>query len=131
MLKKFKVKVNKKSYEVEVEELSSTPASNVEIAEDKEDPQVKTNTTMVRASAPAQLKSSVLVTKEIIAPLPGVIVEVLVKEGSKVNAGDKILILEAMKMENAIVSPSDSKIEKIHVKKGDSVNGNQLMITLH
>ncbi|HJO94160.1 MAG TPA: biotin/lipoyl-containing protein [Victivallales bacterium] len=130
MFKKFKVKVNKKSYEVEVEELSSAPKSHVEVTEDKEEQKIKKNTTMVRASAPAQLKSSVLATKEIIAPLPGIIVDVLVKEGSKVKAGDKILVLEAMKMENAIVSPSDSKIDKIHVKKGDSVNGNQLMVTL-
>jgi glutaconyl-CoA/methylmalonyl-CoA decarboxylase subunit gamma len=127
MLKKFKVKVNKKLYEVEVEELKTVPESHINVAKDKK---IIRNTTMVLASTPAQLKSSPLATKEIIAPLPGLIVDVLVKEGSKVKVGDRILVLEAMKMENAIVAVSDSIIEKIHVKKGDLVNGNQLMVTL-
>lgn len=55
------------------------------------------------------------------SPLPGVIVEVSVKEGQAVKAGQKIAVLEAMKMENEISAPKDGIITAIHVNKGDSV----------
>lgn len=55
------------------------------------------------------------------SPLPGVIVEVSVKEGQAVKAGQKIAVLEAMKMENEISAPKDGTITAIHVNKGDSV----------
>ena len=55
------------------------------------------------------------------SPLPGVIVEVSVKEGQAVKAGQKVAVLEAMKMENEIPAPKDGTITAIHVQKGDSI----------
>lgn len=55
------------------------------------------------------------------SPLPGVIVEVCVKEGQAVKAGQKVAVLEAMKMENEIPAPKDGTITAIHVSKGDSI----------
>lgn len=55
------------------------------------------------------------------SPLPGVIIEVSVKEGQVVKAGQKLAVLEAMKMENEIPAPKDGTVTAIHVSKGDSV----------
>ena len=63
------------------------------------------------------------------APMPGLIVEVLVKEGQEVSKGDSLLILEAMKMENVIKAAGDGIITKIQAKQGDSVEKNQLLIS--
>lgn len=58
---------------------------------------------------------------KVTSPLPGVIVEVSVKEGQAVKAGQKVAVLEAMKMENDIPAAKDGVITAIHVNKGDSV----------
>ena len=58
---------------------------------------------------------------QVTSPLPGVIVEVSVKEGQAVKAGQKVAVLEAMKMENEIPAARDGVITAIHVNKGDSV----------
>ena len=58
-----------------------------------------------------------------IAPLPGLIREVLVAEGDQVKKGQKIMVLEAMKMENEINADSDGTIISLLVAKGDSVQG--------
>jgi biotin carboxyl carrier protein len=55
------------------------------------------------------------------SPLPGVILEVSVKEGDSVKRGQKLMILEAMKMENVIEASADGKIVSIKANKGDSV----------
>lgn len=65
------------------------------------------------------------------APMPGKIIEVLAEEGREVRAGEPLLILEAMKMQNEIQSPVSGKIKKIHVKSGQSVLKDDLMIEIH
>ncbi|MEI6054513.1 MAG: acetyl-CoA carboxylase biotin carboxyl carrier protein subunit [Lentisphaerota bacterium] len=119
MKKNFNVKINNQSYIVEVEEVSVASSSIREL--------------------PAQLSSKIghIFSKKeatgissVNAPLPGLIVEILVKEGQSVKSGDKLLVLEAMKMENTILAPVTGTIDKITVKVGDSVNGKQLMITI-
>jgi len=62
------------------------------------------------------------------APMPGLIVDLKVKEGDSVKAGDALIILEAMKMENSIKAPGDAVVKTIRVKKGQSVEKNQVMI---
>ena len=65
---------------------------------------------------------------EIKAPMPGLVIDVVVSEGTVVKKGDAILVLEAMKMENIIKSPTDGTIKKINVKKGIAVEKNQVLI---
>jgi len=62
------------------------------------------------------------------APMPGLVLNILVSEGQAVKKGDTLLILEAMKMENAIKSPADGIIKKVAVSKGTAVEKNQLLI---
>ena len=59
--------------------------------------------------------------KKIESPLPGVIISVDVKEGQAVKRGQKVAVIEAMKMENEILAECDGTIAAIHVKQGDSV----------
>ena len=64
------------------------------------------------------------------SPLPGVIVEVSVKEGQAVKSGQKVAVLEAMKMENEISAPKDGTITAIHVNKGDSILEGAPIVTI-
>lgn len=64
----------------------------------------------------------------IAAPMPGLILDILVEEGQEVNEEDQLVILEAMKMENIITSPRNGVIKKIGVSKGDAVDKKQLLI---
>ena len=64
------------------------------------------------------------------APLPGVIIEVSVKVGDAVKAGDQVAVLEAMKMENAIEATCDGTVTAISVNKGDSVLEGAPIVTI-
>ncbi|MDT0648041.1 biotin/lipoyl-containing protein [Zunongwangia sp. F260] len=67
---------------------------------------------------------------DIKAPMPGLILDVMAKEGDEVKAGDYLLVLEAMKMENTLSAPGDGIIKSVHVEKGQTVDKNQLLIEL-
>ncbi len=67
---------------------------------------------------------------DIKAPMPGMVVQVMVANGQTIKKGDAIVVLEAMKMENILKSPTDGIIKKIHVIKGDKVEKNQVMLDL-
>ncbi len=62
------------------------------------------------------------------SPLPGMILEVKVKEGAAVNAGDPLLIMEAMKMENVVPAPHNGTVKKILVSNGDNVAEGDVLI---
>ncbi|HHE64686.1 MAG: acetyl-CoA carboxylase biotin carboxyl carrier protein subunit [Candidatus Cloacimonadota bacterium] len=64
----------------------------------------------------------------VLAPIPGLVLRILVKEGDKINVGDTVLILEAMKMESEIASTASGTINKINVKEGGSVQESDTLI---
>jgi len=68
--------------------------------------------------------------KEIKAPMPGMVINVAVQEGQQVREGDRILILEAMKMENSIIIHADATIKHVAVKAGQPVDKGQLLVEL-
>ncbi len=65
---------------------------------------------------------------DIKAPMPGMVLNILVAEGQEVKKGDALIVLEAMKMENILKSPTDGIIKKIAITKGVAVEKNQLLI---
>jgi len=65
---------------------------------------------------------------DIKAPMPGMVLNILVTEGQEVKKGDALIVLEAMKMENILKSPTDGIIKKIAITKGVAVEKNQLLI---
>jgi glutaconyl-CoA/methylmalonyl-CoA decarboxylase subunit gamma len=130
MLRQFKVKVNSKDYHVEVEEVSREIATSpvADMAKKKMENAVTRESSSKKKKAAITFAAGAMC--ELKAPLPGVIADIFVKEKQTVHAGDKILVLEAMKMENAILAPASGKIESIAVKSGDSVLGNQILLTI-
>ena len=68
--------------------------------------------------------------KPVVAPLPGTINEIKVKVGDKVNAGDTVVILEAMKMQNNIEAETSGTITGINVNKGDAVMEGDTLVTI-
>ncbi|MEG1310561.1 MAG: biotin/lipoyl-containing protein [Romboutsia sp.] len=107
----YHIKLNGKVYEVEIEEVKSSDKKEI-VQENKIDSKVQEN-----------------IDGEIItAPMPGTILNILVKEGMKIKKGQVIAILEAMKMENEIISPVNGEVGYIKVEKGQNVNlGDRLM----
>ena len=69
-------------------------------------------------------------SKHVVAPMPGKVVDILVKTGDEVLEYQEVLILEAMKMENAIPSTESGKVKAILVKKDDTVAAKQVLIEL-
>lgn len=67
--------------------------------------------------------------KDLQSPMPGLVMEVRVKEGEEVKEGDGLLVLQAMKMENVIKSPAKGTIHKLYVKKGDVIEKNQTLMS--
>jgi biotin carboxyl carrier protein len=111
------VTVNGAAYKVEMENAPATPAA----------PAATTNpAAQARQDAPAAAPAKPAPApagagKAITSPLPGVIIEVSVKEGQAVKAGQKVAVIEAMKMENEIQAASDGTVTAVLVNKGDSV----------
>ncbi|OAQ38435.1 acetyl-CoA carboxylase biotin carboxyl carrier protein subunit [Pedobacter psychrophilus] len=69
--------------------------------------------------------------KEIKAPMPGLVLKILINEGDEVRKGENLFILEAMKMENMIKAPADIIIKKLYIKSGDKVEKNQILVVLN
>lgn len=65
---------------------------------------------------------------DIKAPMPGLVLKVLVDEGAEVKKGDNLFVLEAMKMENIIKAPADVTVKTVKIKPGDKVEKGQILI---
>ena len=142
-MKSYKFKINGKDYAVTIGEAEGRMLSvNVNGA----DYQVELENAPVAAPAPVQTAAPAAAApaapapaaltapagagEKVNSPLPGVIVEVSVKEGQAVKAGQKVAVLEAMKMENEIPAPKDGTITAIHVNKGDSILEGAPVVTI-
>jgi len=129
-MRKFKITVDNEEYEVEVEELKEGEViKKVEPATSK----AKSKSVSSKATAPKQSNSKSEVSGgggDVVAPLPGVVIEILVNEGDTVNSDDVVLILEAMKMENKIQAHTSGTVTSIEVREGDSVNESDIMIKI-
>lgn len=66
--------------------------------------------------------------KDLKSPMPGLVLDILVKPGQQVKKGEQLLILEAMKMENLIKSPSDLVVKSVEVNKGDKIEKSQTLL---
>jgi glutaconyl-CoA/methylmalonyl-CoA decarboxylase subunit gamma len=116
----IKLEVNGTEYVVEMEKVvKSTKTPTLVRSQPKTIPSPTHNTLAAKAS-----------TRRITAPLPGVIMEMLVKEGDIVKTGDTLLIMEAMKMENNIIAEQSGTIKAIKVRKGDAVLQGDLLIEI-
>lgn len=120
MSRKFNITVNGQAYDVTVDEVGAAP--------------VATTSTVAAPVAPAPApaaKPAVNVEgTKVTAPMPGNINGVSVKVGDAVKNGDKLIVLEAMKMENDITSPTDGTVAAVAVNKGDVVSTGDLLVVI-
>ena len=121
--KLYDVTVNGATYEVEAE---NAPAA-APVAPSAPAP---VQAAPAAAAAPAAKPAAAGAGEKVESPLPGVIIEVSVKEGQAVKAGQKVAVLEAMKMENEIPAPKDGTVTEIHVHKGDSLQEGDPVVTI-
>jgi biotin carboxyl carrier protein len=73
-------------------------------------------------------KGGVGKVNELKAPMPGLVLEIAVSAGDQVQKGDRVLVLEAMKMENVIKAPADATVAAVEVEQGKTVEKNQVMV---
>lgn len=138
MVRKFKVRLNGKEYLVEVEEITSVSQTKKpqEPKKTLEDQQVKSVTNEptkkgeVREERTEKKEESASTGKVITTPMSGIILKIFVSPGQKINAGDNILILEAMKMENEIKADTSGTVKSVLVKEGDAVETGQVLVEL-
>ncbi|PKO95966.1 MAG: acetyl-CoA carboxylase biotin carboxyl carrier protein subunit [Bacteroidetes bacterium HGW-Bacteroidetes-7] len=130
-MKEYKLKINGNDYAVTITDIEDTIAevevNGIPFKVEIERTAKKQSASLPRMNKPAQVEANV--TRPVVSgaeiivtsPLPGVILEVVVKEGEAVKKGQKLMVLEAMKMENVIESTADGKVISIKANKGDSV----------
>lgn len=132
-MKQYNITVNGTTYQVEVEEVggaSAPSAPRVQAAPAAAAP--KAAPAPVAAPAPKAAPAAPVAAggEVVVAPMPGTIFDIPVVVGQAVKAGENLIILEAMKMENEIVAPADGTVKTIHVTKGTSVSSGDALITL-
>ena len=135
---KYVVTLNGKNYEVEVEKntakitdttAAAAPAAPAAAPAPKAAPAPAPVAAPAPAPAPAPVAAAPAGGANVTAPMPGTVLNVVAPVGTAVKAGDVILILEAMKMENDIVAPCDGTVASV-AAKGTSVNTDDVLATL-
>ncbi|MBO8429087.1 MAG: biotin/lipoyl-binding protein [Bacteroidetes bacterium] len=135
-MKEYKLKINGNDYAVTVKDVDDTVAevevNGTPFKVEFEKPITKRPVVVSKPASPKATPAGVpevKVTKPatggsgatVTSPLPGIILEISCKEGDTVKKGQKLLVLEAMKMENVIEATADGQVTSIKVNKGDSV----------
>lgn len=132
-MRQFRVLVNGNEYKVAIEELAedspaiaSNPAPQEAAVQAPSSPPPK----KAAPSAPVKAKSSEIGSGDIIAAMPGTILDIMVEVGDSVTHGQPLLVLEAMKMENDVMAPCDGVVKEVYAAKGASVNSGDLLMVL-
>ena len=120
-MKYYNITVNGVAYSVSVEETAAGAAPVAAAAP------AAPKAPAAAPAAPAGAAGAVAVK----APMPGNILDVKVAAGASVKAGDVLVILEAMKMENEIVAPQDGTVASVNVNKGDTVNSGDVLVSMN
>lgn len=120
---KYVVTLNGKNYEVEVEESEAVIVSTTDAV-----PAAPVASAPVAPVAQAATPAAPTASgTNVVAPMPGTILSVNCSVGQNVKAGDTLIVLEAMKMENDIVAPCDGVVKQILVSKGSTVNTDDVL----
>ena len=126
-MKYYNINVHGVAYSVSVEETAAGAAPVAAPAAPAAPKAPAAPAAAPKAAAPAGAAGAVTVK----APMPGNILDVKVAAGASVKAGDVLVILEAMKMENEIVAPQDGTVASVNVNKGDTVNSGDVLVSMN
>jgi biotin carboxyl carrier protein len=131
-MKKFRMKVNGKVYEVEVEEISESDGavSAPKVAVEKAPKAVAGSGAPIVSSVSKSAVATPEGAEVVTAPMPGKIMSLKVEVGQQVSAGDLLLILEAMKMENEIFCGTEGTVKEIRVDEGTAVNPGDVLVVI-
>lgn len=124
-MKRFNIMVNGRPYDVQVEEAGAGVLTAVAPAP------VAAPAAPPTAPAPVAAPAAPAGALKVESPMPGNILDIKVSAGQSVAAGDVLIILEAMKMENEIVAPQAGTVSSIHVNKGDAVDTGALLVSMN
>ncbi len=140
-MKNYKFNINGTNYVVDINsvegqeiqlEVNGTPYSvsvDKEVKQTKTPKLVRTETVPSTDITPQEAKTAKK-SGNINSPLPGVVLDVFVKQGDKVKVGQKIVLLEAMKMENNIESDMEGTVTEVKIRQGDAVMEGDVLITI-
>jgi len=133
MKRRFKITIEGETYEVEVEEIEEagpkappSPAKAPPTTPGRPPADPRASSSSVTKPPPAKVAAEEVVT----SPMPGTIVSIKVKTGDVVKAGDILLILESMKIQNEIPAPRDGKIKQIFVAEGKYVRRREPLVAI-
>jgi glutaconyl-CoA/methylmalonyl-CoA decarboxylase subunit gamma len=122
------VNVDGKDYRIDLVQLGRHPAPPDSV---RGAPQATAATATPQALAPAPRRDvSGGGDGTVTAPMPGMVLSLKVREGEKVQAGQVLLLMEAMKMENAIAAPFAGTVSRVHVRDGDSIGEGDRLVDL-
>lgn len=127
-MKTYRVNVNDKEYVVKIEEVSADEAARLQ-QEQQAKPASAAQTAPV-AQAETTVSAPAANAEIVESPIQGNIFKIVTQPGDAVKAGDTLLILEAMKLENEIVAPRDGVIDAILVKEGQNVDAGIPLVSL-
>jgi biotin carboxyl carrier protein len=122
-MSKYRITVEGKTYEMDVELIGANGAAVAPVAKAA----APVAAAPKAAPAPVAAKPVAVGSGAVVAPMPGTILKVLKATGDSVKAGEVVLILEAMKMENEITAPVDGTIESLSLTEGSTVAGGDLL----
>lgn len=123
-MKKYLITVNQNQYEVEVVELKPNMSRPVQQMTQP----VTTRTTGGNSRNELPVGAG---GKKVTAPMPGNVIKLFVSPGDQVKAGQKLLVFEAMKMENDLTSPSDGIISEVKVAEGSVISVDELLMVIN
>lgn len=139
-MKNYKFTIHGRQYEVEIQSVEdqivklNLNGTAYEVKVDKEIKQTKTpklvRPAVVHTADEAKLPQKTSAGAEIKSPLPGTVLEVMVKEGDAIKKGQKLMVLEAMKMENNIEADHDGVVKQIKAGKGSAVMEGDVLFVL-
>ena len=122
-MSKYRITVEGKTYEMDVELIGANGAVAAPVAKAA----APVAAAPKAAPAPVAAKPAAVGSGSVVAPMPGTILKVLKATGDSVKAGEVVLILEAMKMENEITAPVDGTIDSLSLTEGSTVAGGDLL----
>ncbi|MGC9383317.1 MAG: biotin/lipoyl-containing protein [Kosmotogaceae bacterium] len=147
MQRTFKVTVDGNEYIVEVEEIKNKPKTaeekiqkqpssqqqgqvqkkqneSAEKFENKEDKEKN------RKPKTLSKEKDTSEVNEVTSPMTGVVLDIFVSSGDRISRGDKVILMEAMKMENTVLSDYDGTVKEVKVKKGDNIDAGDVIVVL-
>ena len=134
MMKQYTLTINGKTYDVRIDSIrdgkadvtvNGTPC-RVELPSEQKEIEPVARPRKARKKEPTAAGAA----SDVVAPMSGIIKEIFVREGQEVSRGDRVAILEAMKMENDLLAGCDGNVTGIYVSKGDTVSDGAPILTI-